>query len=319
MTLNLNHLRIFYFCGKCRTFSEAAKTLFLTQPAVTMQIKQLEADIGLDLFHHHVKTIHLTEPGRILFEHAQKIFELAESTDNIVKELKNLKIGVLRIGTLPAYARYLMPPLITSYREKYPGIHVALDEGSPTEITRSLIDYDNELGLILAKSPFSPKLELIPCLQDEFLLVLASCHPLNRKRIIRFTDLTNESLIVRHKSEFVSREFILDKYREAKIEPRALIEARSLALILGEVEAGKGIAFIAKQAVKNQFNFIKQRALACRSLSESPLLINIDIAYLKNRILSPAARAFIDLLMERKDVKISREEQVKNPRWRRPK
>ncbi len=99
----------------------------------------------------------------------------------------------------------MMPPLISSYQAEYPGVHVVLDEGSSTEITQSLIDYQNELGLIAAKSPVPPQLEVIPYCQDELVLVLASDHPLNKKRTIHLEDLANEPLILAAKGVSFAR------------------------------------------------------------------------------------------------------------------
>lgn len=296
--MNLNQLRIFFFCGKHRTFSEAAKKLFLSQPAVTMQIKQLEAHLGIALFRRSGKTMQMTDAGHILFEYAQKIFDLTEAAENAVKELKELKIGDLKIGTLYIYARFMMPPLISSYQTKYPGVRVDLDEGSSDEIAQSLIDYKNELGLIAAKSPVPPQLAVIPYCRDELVLVLASDHPLNKKRKICLADLAKEPLLIQRKGSF-SREFILHKYQEAGIEPRILIEARNLAFIIEQVEAGKGVSFTSIWAFKDR---IERGTLKIQTLSEGPFWINISIAYRKNRVLSPAAQAFMNLMIERKEV-----------------
>lgn len=125
MHLNLNHLRIFFLCGQKRTFSEAADALFLSTPAVTMQMKQLEASLGINLFQRHRKTIELTETGLVLFEYAKKIFDFADAAEKTIDEIKELKRGDLRIGTLQIYNRYMMSPLISAYHEKYPEIHVS--------------------------------------------------------------------------------------------------------------------------------------------------------------------------------------------------
>ena len=297
MSLNLNHLRIFYHCAKHRTFSEAAEVLFLSQPAVTMQIKQLESHLGMDLFHRHSKTIKLTEIGDMLFEYTQRIFELTESAENAVKELKNLKTGNLRIGSVHIYARLMMPSLILDFQLQHPGIRVFLDEGSSDDITQSLIDYKNELGLISAKTSSYTQLEVIPLFQRELVLILAGSHPLNRKDKICLADLADEPLIVQRKGA-ISRESILHKYQEAGIVPPILIEARNYEFIIEQVQAGKGISFISAWGFKDQ---LERGTLKMRTLAEGPFLINVDIAHLKKRALSPAARAFMDLLLVRKN------------------
>ncbi len=293
MDINLNQLRIFYFCGKHRTFSEAAAALCLTQPTVTIQIKQLESDLGIELFHRRGRTMELTEPGRNLFEYAQKIFLLAEEAKNTVQKFKDLKIGVLRIGTLKFYARNMMSALISAYQEKYPGIQVILDEGNSLEITRNLIDRTNELGLIAVATSPPPQLEVISHFREELVLVLPSHHPLNEKKKIYLKDLANEPLIVREKGA-LSRDFIMDKYREAKLIPRILIEASNLTFIVEQVRAEKGISFMAKSVLEGQ---LKRGSLKIRSLAEGPFFIAVDIAYLKNRTLSSAAQAFIEIMI----------------------
>ncbi len=295
--MNLNHLRIFFLCGQHQTFSKAAESLPLTLPAVTMQIKQLEAYFGIQLFHRHAKAIELTECGRLLFEYAQKIFELDESAEKTIADHKNLKKGNLRVGTLQIYARFMMPPLIAAFQERYPSVHVVVDEGSSKEVIQSLINNNNELGLITIGPLAYPQLEIIPLFEEELALILANNHPLNRKRKICLEDLADESLIIQQKGA-VSRELILDKYREVGIEPHILTEARNLAFIIELVQAGKGIAFIARSALKD---YLERRSLKSRSLAEGPFLIHINMAFLKNRILSPAACAFKDLLIERKN------------------
>ncbi len=297
MNLNLYQLKIFFFCGQHQTFSAAAKALFLSQPAVTMQIKQLEGYLGIELFQRCGKITRLTNAGRVLFEYAQKIFELTETAENAIKELKNLKTGDLRIGTLYIYARFMIPPLISAYQAEHPGVHVVLDEGSSTEIIRSLMDYKNELGLIAVRSHMPSQLRVIPYCQDELVLVMASDHPLNEKRSICLADLANESLIIQREGA-LSREFILHKYQEAGIEPRILAEARNLAFIIEQVQAGKGISFTSSWAFKDQLD---RGTLTIRTLAEGPFLINVGIAYLENRELSPLAHAFMDLAVRHKN------------------
>ena len=294
MNINLNHLRTFFFCGKHRTFSEAAEALFLSTPAVTMQMKQLEASLGIDLFLRHRNSIALTDTGLMILEYARKIFELAEAVENTIEEIKALKIGDLRVGTLRIYAGYIMPSLIASYQEKYPGVHVLLDEGGATEIARSIIENKNELGLIPATDPVHPQLQLTPCFQEELVLILPRGHHLCQKREICIADLAREPLLLRQRGTS-SREFIFEKFREAGIETHIITETKNVPFIIEQVQAGKGITLMPKSPLKE---LIKYRPLEVRSLAEDPILININIVYLKNRVLSPAAQAFMELLLE---------------------
>lgn len=296
MALNLNQLRIFYACGKHQTFSDAAEELLLTQPAVTIQIRELEAYLGMGLFHRRGKRIELTEAGRILFKYAQKIFDLAALAERSMWQLKDLKTGILKVGTNKVYIRYMMPRVVSSFQEKYPAVQVSLYGGSSAEIVKSLIDHNIELGVIPAKSSYPPQLKVIPFTQEELVLALARDHPLNRKPKISLEDLAKESLVIREKGSY-TREIILDRYREAKIKPHILTEANSWDFIKEQVISGNGIAFLAEWTLKEE---LAAGSLNTRVISEGPFRFSVDIVYLKKRSISPLAEAFISLLLETK-------------------
>lgn len=336
MQLNLNQLRIFFFCGRHSTFSDAANALCLSQPAVTVQIKQLETLCGIDLFHHHRKSIELTDAGRVLFDYAQKIFDLTESAENAIQALRNTKNLTLSIGALKIYARFILPSLKLYYQRKHPGMRVAVDEGNTQEIIKNLLNNKDELGLFSIVQPPPPQLKIIPYSQEEMFLFLSSDHPLNSKGRISVKDLTNIPLVVRERGS-VSREVILTKYREVGIEPGPLIEVKNIASIIDEVQAGRGVSFIAEwsfmseriQPGKKGVSFIAEwalkeqvsrDALQIRSLDDEHFLINVVIAYLKDTILSSAALEFIDLLLEKKskDGSLPHLSSLKNPLKRAP-
>jgi DNA-binding transcriptional LysR family regulator len=296
--LNLNQLKMFYISGKKQSFSAAAEELLLTQPAVTMQVRQLEAYFNLQLFHRHGKRIELTEAGKILFRHAQKIFDQAALAERAIWEFTDMEAGTLKIGTTKTYAKHLMPSLISAYQERYPGIHVILSEGSSAEIAGSLIVQKNEVGLI-AKASYPPQLKVISYRREELVLILGRNHPLTRLRKISLKELAREPLILREKGSG-TRDIILEKYREARVKPPILTEADNVDFIKELVETGKGISFVVGSALRDE---LKRRTLKTRTLAEGPIFLNADIVYLKNRSLSPSAQAFLKLLQVREGQK----------------
>jgi DNA-binding transcriptional LysR family regulator len=295
--VNLNQLRIFYVSGKLQSFSAAAEELLITQPAVTMQIRELEGYYNLRLFHRHGKRVELTEAGRILFRYAKKIFELTAQAERAIWELKDLETGTLKIGTTKTYAKHLMPSLISSFQEKYRGVHVILSEGSSAEITNSLIVHKNELGLI-GRSTYPPQLKVLSFSQEELVLIYGRTHPLSSLRRISFTDLAKEPLIIREKGSG-TRDVILEKYREARIKPSILTEASNVDFIKELVETGNGISFVVKSAVQEE---LKRGTLKTKTLTDGPIYLNIDIVYLKHRNLSPSAQVFLELLQNRENL-----------------
>jgi DNA-binding transcriptional LysR family regulator len=294
--MNLNQLRIFYVSGKLQSFSAAAEELLITQPAVTMQIRELEGYYNLRLFHRHGKRVELTDAGRILFRYAKKIFELTAQAERAIWELKDLASGVLKIGTTKTYAKHLMPSLISSFQEKHRGIHVILSEGSSAEITNSLIVHKNELGLI-GRSTYPPQLKVLSFSREELVLIFGRNHSLSGLRKITLMDVAREPLIIREKGSG-TRDVVLEKYREARIKPSILTEASNVDFIKELVETGNGISFVVKSAVQEE---LKRGTLKSKTLADGPIYLNVDIVYLKNRNLSPSAQAFLELLQKRED------------------
>ena len=159
--INLNHLRVFYQAARNLNFSLAAKSLYITQPAVSVQIKLFEDNCNLKLFKRRGRRVYLTDEGQALYEYARKIFEYEKEIEDAIGDMKELKRGILRLGTTKTYARYFMPFLISKFREAYPYIKIHLDEGSSLDMANSLLDFSNELAII-AKTEDNPDICFLP-------------------------------------------------------------------------------------------------------------------------------------------------------------
>ena len=146
--LNFNQLRAFHYAAKHGSFTHAARRLFVTQPAITAQIKALEESCDLKLFKQRGRSVFLTESGKTLYEHTQKIFQYEKEIEIAIDEMKKLKRGVLRIGCTKTYARYFMPSMISSFHKDYPDIKIHLDEGSSSNMIDSLLDFRIEVAVI---------------------------------------------------------------------------------------------------------------------------------------------------------------------------
>ena len=170
--LNFNQFRIFYYAAKNLNFTRAAQELFISQPAVTIQIKAFEAYCGLKLFKKRGRRNWLTDEGQALFNYAKTVFAIEKEIENTLDDMRKLKRGLLKIATTKAYARYFMPLMLSSFHAKYPDIKIELNEGSSLDMTRSLLDFKNEVGII-AKAAEVPGIQLIPFSREEMVMVLA--------------------------------------------------------------------------------------------------------------------------------------------------
>ena len=194
--LNLNQFRGFYEAARSGSFTAAARKLFITQPAITAQMKAFEDQCNLKLFKKKGRRLYLTDEGTTLYEYARRIFEYEREVEDVIEEMRKLKRGILRLGTSKAYARYFMPFLISSFREAYPHIKVYLDEGSSLDIIRSLLDLKNEVAVI-ARLEDNPNVTFLPFKQNRLALILAPNHRLAGRKKVSLEELADDPMIMK--------------------------------------------------------------------------------------------------------------------------
>jgi len=289
--LNFNQLRVFYHVAKHRNFTKAAGDLFISQPAVTAQMKAFEAYCGLKLFKKKGRINWLTEEGNILFEYAKTIFALEKDIENTIDDMRELKRGVLRIGTTKAYARYFMPLMLSTFHNKYPDIGIELNEGSSLEMTLSLLDFKNEVAII-AKAGDVSGIRFIPFSREEMVVFVAPDHHLTRRDAIFFRELADEPFIMKDKGSG-TRKLVDRLFEQNNCTPNILMEVSNAEFIKQLVQRGDGVSFLVREAVAAE---LSDGILAAVPLKGEKVYLDVSIAYLENQHLSPSAKAFMDTL-----------------------
>ena len=286
--INLNQLRAFYQAAKCQNVSTAAKQLFVSQPAVTAQIKLFEDYCGLKLFKKKGRYLYLTDEGKTLFKYARKIFEYERKIEDAVQQMKALNKGSLRLGSARTYARYFMPFLLTGFRDAYPHIKIHLDEGSSLEMINSLMDLKNEV-VIIAKADDHPNIAFIPFSREELVLILPPGHHLANKGSIRFEQIAAEPIIMKDPGSG-TRKLVDELFAKNNCTPNILMETGDAEIIKLLVQHGEGASFLVKEAVAVE---LQEKKLVTALLKKHSIFLDVSIAYLKNQPLSPPARAFL--------------------------
>ena len=272
-------------------FTAAAKDLFITQPAVTFQVKSFEEYCNLKLFKKRGRKIYLTDEGKTLYEYAEKIFRYEKEIENIIDEMRELKRGVLRLGTTKAYARYFMPLMITTFHKNFPNIKIQLNEGSSAEMIYSLVDFKNEVAII-AKAIDHPEVNFFPFSKEEMALIVAPDHFLTKKKAISFRELAKVPFIMKENGSG-TRKLVEELFAKEKCSPNILMETGNTELIKQLVQRGEGVSFLVREAVAAE---LKDRSLIDMPVKGSKIFLDVSIAYLKGQVLSPPARAFVDTL-----------------------
>ena len=289
--INLNQLRAFYQAAKCENVSVAAKHLFVSQPAVTAQIKLFEDSLGLKVFKKKGRNLYLTDEGKTLYNYAEKIFDYEKKIEDAVEQMKELKKGSLRLGSARTYARYFMPFLLAGFRDAYPHIKIHFDEGSSREMIRSLVDLKNEV-VIVAKAEDNPNIAFIPFSREELVLILPPNHRLTNKDSIGFAQISEEPIIMKDPGSG-TRRLVDELFARNTCTPNVLIEAGDAEIIKLMVQHGEGISFLVREAAAHE---IQEGRLATIKLGEQDIFLDVSIAYLKDQPLSPPAKAFLESL-----------------------
>ena len=298
--VNFNHLRIFYHAAKHRSFTKAAEALFITQPAVTKQIRCFEEYWDIKLFRKKGRNILLTHEGRVLYDMARKIFEYEKKIEDVMDEMKELKLGVLGLGATNTYARLFMPSMIAKFHESYPHIKILLDEGTSREMIKSLLEFKNEVAIV-AKVEDNPEIDFIPFCREEIVFVMSPGHRLAGQRDVTFQDIALEPFIMKEKGS-ATRKVVDELFLRNKRTPRILMESGNNEFIKQQVQRGEGISLITKFAVSPE---LEEKKLTYISLKDQKVFLDIHVAHLKDEPLSPPAKEFIGRLTRLTEGKLS--------------
>jgi DNA-binding transcriptional LysR family regulator len=289
--INLNQLRVFYHAAKNLNYTAAANELFITQPAVTAQMKAFEEFCNLKLFKKRGRSLFLTDEGRALYAYAKKIFKYEKEIESAIEDMHELKRGVLSLGTTKAYARYFMPLMLSTFHENYPSIKIQLNEGSSLDMIYSLLDFKNEVAVI-AKAEDLSEVNFYPFSKEEMAVIVTPGHPLTRKKAVSFKELAEEPFIMKEKGSG-TRKLVEQSFAKVNCEPNTLMETSNTEFIKQLVQRGDGISIVVKEAVALELG---EKKLAQLPLKNSQIYLDVSIAYLKDQPLSPPARAFVDTL-----------------------
>jgi len=293
--LNLNKLRAFYCAASCGSVTVAAEKLCITQPAVSMQIKSLEKHYEVQLFVRGKKKLELTEAGKSLYRLAKEIFALAGEAERLLKQAGGLETQVLKVGSTKTLVRYVLAKYISLFQRSFPGIQIQIDEGSSWEMVQSVLHNDNDLAIV-GRIAYPDQLQVIPFTQDEVVLLAAPGHRLCQKEEVSIDDLRGETVLLREKGSG-TRWLVERILNRTSIVSSAWIESGNVDFIKEMVRIGNGITLLAQMGVEEDVN---KGNLKVIRFKEGRFILYCDIVINRQRPLSKADRAFLNVLIEGK-------------------
>lgn len=272
-----------------RTISAAARALFVTQPALSRRLQQLEDELGAPLFHRSRRGVVLTEAGRVATEEARDIVARYGRMKERIRAEESLAEGLVRVGGGATAVSFLVPRAIATFRRQYPGIRFQVVEQGSRGVEDDIVAERLDLGIVTLPTR-SRELELEPLGEDRIVLVAAATHPLARKKRLEARDLDGQALVGFEAGSAIRR-LIDDALAAASVTVDVQMELRSIAAILGMVESTGALAFVSRLGVPEGSS--KVVVLDVRGLK---IVRRLGVISKVGRPLSPAARAFVPML-----------------------
>jgi DNA-binding transcriptional LysR family regulator len=301
MHITLRQLRIFEAVARFSSISRAAHELHLTQPAVSMQVKQLEDQIGLPLLEQIGKRLFLTEAGAELRIHAQRFAAQSLELTAAMDQFRDLQRGWLRLAVVST-ANYFLPPLIASLSDRHPGMRISLQVANRESVLAALTDNRADLA-ITGQPPESADLIAQPFMDNPLVVIAAPTHALAAAGPIPMARLARETLVVREPGSG-TRAAIERQFAEHGLEYLPGCELNTNEAIKQAVQAGLGLGVVSAQTIELE---LETRRLVVLAVEGFPLIRRWYVVHRCEKRLSAAALAFRELLLAQSAVPATQE------------
>jgi DNA-binding transcriptional LysR family regulator len=289
-------LQVFHAVAKHLSFTKAAEALFMTQPAVTFQVKQLEEHFNSRLFERGHGRISLTPAGAIVLEYAERILALSAELDTRVKEMTGEVSGPLLIGASTTIAEFLLPQVLGEFKSKYPKVQPRLMVGNSETVESRVAEHTIDIGFIEAPSHLTGVVT-DACCEDELQAICAPSHPVARLKSAAPRQLAQYPFISREPGSG-TREVIDAYFLKAGVRPEAMnvvMELGSPEALKGLIATGIGFTIMSRSAVAKETRLgqLVRMPLAPR------LLRTLSVVYPKEKFRSRLVNVFVEYAKER--------------------
>lgn len=292
MQTTLRQFEVFLAVARAGSFRAAAEAMHLSQPALSQHVAAMERELGTRLFDRLGRKVALTEAGRVLEDHALRLFATLASAREAVVDLSGVKRGSLVIGASTTPGIYVVPGIIAEFQKRYPGVTLKLRIANSALIEERIRGNELDLGVVGGHPLRLGEQCVAAGLLDELVLIVPSKHPWARRREIQPALLGGQRLLIREEGS-ATRQVTERALQRAGGHIKASMELGHTEAIKQAVMAGLGIAFVSIHAIRGELAAGRLRALRLRGLR---IRRHFHIIHNEARTLSASARAFIDLL-----------------------
>ncbi|GGI21654.1 LysR family transcriptional regulator [Oxalicibacterium faecigallinarum] len=289
--MDLRQLRYFMAIVEEGQISRAARRLHMAQPPLSLQLKTLEEELGVQLIERNNKSLRLTEAGHALYQRAEQILGLVNATSKEIREFDQGLRGTLGIGSPPGIGHLTMPPRIAAFHKRYPEVTFQWREGNTFRVLELLNTHVIEAGIV--RLPVDDNLYAIkPLVTEPWVAVIRASDDDARPASIALAELARQPLLLMQRQQGIFwHDMVWDALRAAEVEPTVFCESDNVMALLTLVELGLGAAIVPRSAAALKSG----PQLHTMEISDATLESDVAIIWLKNQRLSAAAKAFLEM------------------------
>lgn len=294
--LEVYSLNVFLVASETENFSDAARQLNLTQPAVSMQIRTLEKRLGVSLFHRAGRSLSLTEEGKALIPMARDMVNRSVRIEEEIESLKGECIGHLKFGCSTTTGKYILPHLAARFRRRYPKVQITIYNHSRDTVLAEMCEGIVHLG-VMSFAPTSKEMEYRPFFTDYVVLIVSADHPWAKRDRIAIEELIDTNFIMRDDQSGTRQEvqMFLQEKGFSIDDLRVVMEIGNAEAISMAVEEGIGAAFVSRAVARRGIGLGKIKEVRVDGLS---LKREVYIAYNHRHPITQGQSAFLSFIDE---------------------
>lgn len=290
--ITMRQLQVFESVARHLSFTRAAEELHLTQPAVSMQVKQLESMVELPLFEQMGKKVHLTEAGQTMVRHSRTMMSHLSDIERDINSLKGIEGGHLKI-CIASTVNYFATRLLSRFCDRYRNVQISLDVINREELIRRLEANEPDL-VLMGQPPEGLDVEATPFKENPLILIGNPQHPLAKEKKIDIARLSDETFVMREPGSG-TRSAMMRLFDAHGVTPKQGIQLSSNETIKQSVEAGLGLAVVSTHTVELELGAGR---LVSLDVEHFPILRQWYVCYRRGKRLTTTASVFLDFVIE---------------------
>src|SRR5207248_9272843 len=292
--MDFDQLETFIEVARLSSFSRAAEKRFRTQPAISSQIRSLEEEIGAKLLDRSGGKVSLTASGKLFLKYAEDTLDARKAVTTAIAETERVPRGEIVVGANEGTCLHILPEVFAHFKEQYPDVAVNIKRADYAKVLESVIDNSVDFGVV--SMPITDnRLTAVLIHRDELVLIVPPRHPLAKLKSASAVDIAQYPLVMPKVGH--TRDALDELFHEHKLKPRYAMELDSSELLKRFVAADVGIGFIASS---NVLEDVQAKVLCAIPLADIRLRRDLALVFRKDKALSRAALAFIDIAVKSK-------------------